>query len=46
LRPTTEVFAKARQGQVRFAVFGKIHEISTLIQLGNFYLVNVETKRR
>ncbi len=41
--PATEVFAKARQAHARFAVFGEIHKISTLIQLGNFHVVNVET---
>jgi Protein of unknown function (DUF2380) len=41
--PATEVVAKARQAHAHFAVFGEIHKISTLIQLGNFHVVNVET---
>ena len=41
--PAAEVFAKARQAHARFAVFGEIHKISTLIQLGSFHVVNVET---
>jgi Protein of unknown function (DUF2380) len=41
--PPAEVFAKARQAHARFIVFGEIHKISTLIQLGNSHVVNVET---
>ncbi len=41
--PATEVFAKARQAHARFVVFGEIRKISTLIQLGSFHVVNVET---
>jgi hypothetical protein len=40
--PPAEIFERARQASARLLVFGEIQKISTLVQLGNFHVVDVE----
>jgi hypothetical protein len=41
--PPAEIFEQARQAGARFLVFGEIQKVSTLIQLGNFHVIDVHT---